>query len=69
MDKKWKPISKKELDGSSPLRWYRIDENPESVEIEQSVKDRMQFWDNIWKEHLIPSHVKDATAPAQKTEL
>jgi hypothetical protein len=66
--KKWKPISKKDLDGINPLRWYRIDSNPESVEIDQSVKDRMQFWDNLWTDHLTPAHVKD-TKTAQKTEL
>lgn len=53
--KKWKSISKKELDGINPLRWYRIDANPVSYDISQSVKDRMQFWDDLWSQHLTPA--------------
>lgn len=62
MNKEWKPISKKQLDGVKPITWYKLKTNPASVEVSQSVLDRMQFWDSVWTEHIAPAMEKLRTS-------
>lgn len=50
---KWNPISKMEALGKIPMRWYRIDSSPSITEFPHT--KRMNFWDEIWKDHIIPA--------------
>ncbi len=65
---KWKSLSRKEVDGTYPTRWFRLDSNPRYVE--EPYKERMQFWDDLFEEYFTPVLTKISAAPAKpKTEL
>ncbi|ODM87457.1 Esterase FE4 [Orchesella cincta] len=49
LNQEWKPISQMELDGSQPIRWYKIEQNPHTIN--DPYKERMRALDKIFAEY------------------
>ncbi|CAL8125603.1 unnamed protein product [Orchesella dallaii] len=62
---KWKPISKKELDGTIPLKWYRIDGNPSLVD--NQYKERMTALDRILADYFATPSTSSAHGKQRET--
>ncbi|CAL8125453.1 unnamed protein product [Orchesella dallaii] len=67
--RKWKAISRKELDGTVPLRWYRLEENPSHID--DPYKERMEVLDKVLADYFTsPSTSAHGKASeTMKTEL
>ncbi|ODM96734.1 Esterase FE4 [Orchesella cincta] len=65
--RKWKAISRKEVDGTSPLRWYRLEENPSFID--DPYKERMTALDTILADYFAPTSAQEKASETTKTEL
>lgn len=55
LSEQWQPVSKEEVEGTAPLKWFRLKaSNPGHLVEDDDVRQRALFWEKLYSQHIEP---------------